>query len=110
MDDLIGRLVAHAGVDRTAAVRAVGVIAQLPLNEEPLATARARIRPMRSPRATMSASSSSVRSPRILGVIGGAVDQIHAIAGETPKLAREKAREGASGTIVGALPGLGQFV
>ena len=35
MDDLIGRLVAHAGVDRTATEKAVGVIVQFLLNEGP---------------------------------------------------------------------------
>ena len=64
MDDLIGRLVAHAGVDRTASAAAAGVIAQFLLNEGPPAKVRALIRHMPDAAAAMPASSASLRSPR----------------------------------------------
>jgi hypothetical protein len=110
MDDLIGRLVARAGVDRTAAQKAVGVIVQLPSNAGRPERVRARIRRLPGDDATMPASSSSVRSPRMFGAISDAMGQIHAAASETLKFAREKAREDAVGKVVGATPGLGRFV
>jgi hypothetical protein len=101
MDDLIGRLGAHAGVDRAAAEKAVGVILQSLLNEGPAAKVRALIRHVPGADATVSASSSSLRSPRM--------DQVQAIT-ETLKFAREQAGEDAVGKVVGAIPGLGRFV
>jgi hypothetical protein len=43
MDELIGRLVADSGVDRTAALGAVGIIADLPLEGAPLEKAQIEI-------------------------------------------------------------------
>ena len=102
MDDLIGRLGAHSGVDRAAAEKAVGVIMQSSLNEAPTAKVHALIRHMPDADATMPASSSSLRSPR--------TGQIQAITSETLKFAREQAGEDAVGKVVGAIPGLGRFV
>lgn len=103
MDDRIGRLVAHSGVDRMAADKAVGVIVQFLLNEGPPEKVPARIRRMSSiDDAAMPASSSSVRSPRM--------GKTQAINSETLIFAREKAREGAVGRVVDAIPGLGPFV
>jgi hypothetical protein len=102
MDDLIGRLGAHSGVDRAAAEKAVGVILQSLLNEAPTAKVRALIRHVPGADATMPASSSSLRSPRM--------DQVQAITSETLKFAREQAGEDAVGKVVGAIPGLGRFV
>jgi hypothetical protein len=123
MDDLIGRLVAHAGVDRTAAEKAVGVIVQFLLNEGPTDKVRALIRHLPGADAAMSASSPSVRSPRMFGAVGGlmevgsqlmaaglSMEQIQAVTSETLKFAREKAGDDAVGEVVGAIPGLGQFV
>jgi hypothetical protein len=122
MDDLIGRLVAHAGVDRTATEKAVGVIVQFLLNEGPTEKVRALIRYMPGADAAMPASSSSLRSPRMFGAIGGlmevgsqlmaaglSMDQIQAVTSETLKFAREKAGEHAVGEVIGAIPGLGRF-
>ena len=123
MDDLIGRLVANVGVDRTAAEKAVGIILQFLLKEGPTDKVRALIRYMPGADAAMPASSSSLRSPRMFGAIGGlmevgsqlmaaglSMDQIQAVTSETLKFAREKAGEDAVGEVVGAIPGLGQFV
>ena len=101
MDDLIGRLVAHAGVDRTATEKAVGVIVQFLLNEGPTEKVRALIRYMPGADAAMPASSSSVRSSRI---------HIQAVTTETLTFSREKTGGDAVGKVVGALPSLGRFV
>ena len=103
MDDRIGRLVAHAGVDQTAAAKAVGVIVQFLLNEGPPEKGPARIRRTSSiADAAVPASSSSVRSPRM--------GETQAINSETLMFARERAREGAVGRVVDAIPALGRFV
>jgi F420-0:gamma-glutamyl ligase len=102
MDDLIGRLVAHAGVDRTAAEKAAGVIVQFLSNEGSTEKVRALIRHMPGADAAMPASSSSLRSPRI--------GQSQAVTTETLTFSREKAGDDAVGKVVGALPSLGRFV
>jgi hypothetical protein len=102
MDDLIGRLVAHAGVDRAATVTAVGVIAQISLNEGHTDKVRALIRHIPSADAAMPVPSSSLRTPRI--------GQFQAIITEALTFSREQAGDDAVGNIAGAIPGLGQFV
>ena len=57
MDDLIGRLVANAGVDRTAAEHAVGIILQFLMKEGPTEKVRALIESMPGADAAMLASS-----------------------------------------------------
>jgi len=71
MDDLIGRLVANAGVDRTAAEQAVGIILQFLMKEGPTERVRALIESMPGAEAAMLASSPSSSSPNMFGAIGG---------------------------------------
>ncbi|MGA3309089.1 MAG: hypothetical protein ABSD08_10795 [Xanthobacteraceae bacterium] len=80
MDELIGRLVADVGVDRTAAETAVGIILDFPVKE---ATAD--------------------KMQLLLAKLPGAEPLMQ-------KAAREKVGEDAAGEIVGAIPSLGQFV
>jgi hypothetical protein len=117
MDDLIGRLVACAGADRTAADKAVGSILQFRVKEGPSDDARAyllRTLVHRVPGAdaAMPASSSSARSPRIYGAIGlmtagSSMGRTQAVTRTTLKFARVKAGDDAVGASVGAIPGLG---
>jgi hypothetical protein len=115
MDDLIGRLVACAGADRTAADKAVGNILQFRVKEGPSDDARAHLLLVhRVPGAdvAMPASSSSARSPRIFGAIGlmtagSSVGRIEAVTRMTLKFARVRAGDDAVGASVGAIPGLG---
>jgi len=122
MDDLIGRLVARAGVDRAAAEKAVRIILQFLLKEGPTDKVRALLRSMPGVASALPATSSSLRSPGVVGVIslmevgsqlmavGLSMSQIQAVTSETLKFAREKAGDDAVGDIVGAIPGLGQLV
>jgi hypothetical protein len=123
MDDLIGRLVASAGVDRTSAENAVGIILQFLLKEGPTDKVQALIERMPGADAAMLASSPNLRAPSMLGAMGGlmgvgtqmmaaglSMGQIQAVTRETMSFARENAGEDAVGEIVGAIPGLGQFV
>jgi len=161
MDDLIGRLVATTGVDRTAAQKAVGVILQFLLKEGPTEKVHTLLQHMPGADAAMLASHPSSSSPSLFGAVGGLArfqaewapvsrpesaplkevervrtqnrkstfaerapvgvgtqmmaaglrtEQIQAITRETMSFARENAGEDAVGEIVGAIPGLGQFV
>lgn len=117
MDDLIGRLVACAGADRTAADKAVGNILQFRVKEGPSDDARAHllrslVHQVPGADAAMPASSSSARSPRIYGAIGlmaagSSVGRIEAVTHTTLKFARVRARDNAVDASVGAIPGLG---
>jgi hypothetical protein len=123
MDDLTGRLVANAGVDRTAAEKAVGIIAQFLTKEGPTEKARALIRSMSGVDASPAVNSRmSSSSPSMLGAIGGvmgigvqivaaglSMGEIRAVTRETMSFARGTAGDDAVGEIVGAIPGLGQF-
>lgn len=122
MDDLIGRVVASTGVDRPAAEKAVGIILQFLLKEGPTEKVRALIERMPGADVAMLASNPSLRSPGMFGAVGImgvgtrmmeaglSMSQIQAVTLETIGFAREKAGEDAVGEIVGAIPGLGQFV
>ena len=125
MDDLIGRLVANAGVDRTAAQKAVGIIVQFLLEEGPPEKVRAPIQRVPGAGTAMaldSSTSTSSSSPSMLGAIGNltgvgsqmtaagvSVGRIRAVARETISFARETTGGDAVGEIVGAIPGLGRF-
>jgi hypothetical protein len=123
MDDLIGRVVASTGVDRPTAEKAVGIILQFLLKEGPTEKVRALIERMPGADVAMLAWNPSLRSPGTLGAVSGimgvgtrmmeaglSMSQIQAVTLETIGFAREKAGEDAVGEIVGAIPGLGQFV
>ena len=120
MDDLIGRVVASTGVARPAAEKAVGIILQFVLKEGPTEKVRALIERMPGADVAMLASNPSSRSPGMFGAVSGvgtrmmeaglSMSQIQAAALETIGFARETAGEDAVGEIVGAIPGLGQFV
>jgi len=117
MDDLIGRLVACKGDDRTAADNAVGNILQFRVKERSSAGARAHLLRTHVHRvpgadAAMPASSSSTRSPRIYGAIGlmaagSSMGRIQAVTRTALKFARVRAGDDAVGASVGAIPGLG---
>jgi hypothetical protein len=123
MDDLIGRLVATTGVGRTAAEKAVGIILQFLLKEGPTEKVHTLLQHMPGADAAMLASHPSSSSPSLFGAVGGlmgvgtqmmaaglSMEQIQAVTRETMSFARENAGEDAVGEIVGAIPGLGQFV
>jgi hypothetical protein len=91
MDDLIGRLVAIAGVDRTAAAKAVAVA-----RPSPPASGQSRGAPLPA------GVNASLRKRN--------TGRIDAITRETLSFARDTAGEAAVGATVDAIPGLGRFV
>jgi len=120
MDELIGRLVANVGVDRTAAEKAVGIILQFLSKEGPADKVQSLIDKLPGAEAAMEAAGADNGSD---GIYGGGVmaagtrmmaaglnlNQVQSVTRETIAFAREKLGEDAVGEIVGAIPGLGQF-
>ncbi len=121
MDELIGRLVAKTGVDRAAAQTAVGIILQFLVKEGPadkvgqlidkLPGAQAAIQnaPEDSSSGGMFGGGVMAAGTRMMAA-GLSMGQVQAVTRETISYAREKIGEDAVGEIVGAIPGLGQFV
>lgn len=123
MDELIARLVANVGVDQGAAEKAVGIIFQFLLKDGPADKVQALIDRLPGARELMEAQEgvdSSGGGMFALGGIMGAgtkmmaaglsMDQVQGVARETLAYAREQAGEDAVGEVVGAVPGLSQFV
>ena len=116
MDELIGRLAANVGVDRAAAEKSVAVIFDFLLKEGPTDKVKALLDKLPGAEAAIAAAPEG-------GVMGGVMGagarmmaaglnmaQIEAVTRETIAFAREKAGEDVVGEIVGAIPGLSQFV
>ena len=123
MDDLVGRLVANAGVDRTVAETTDGSVLRFPLEEESAEKLRRRVRNRPGAETAIPASTSVRGGPRVRDPIGGpaSTGRRMMIAGPTPgpiravvraytRLARELAEEDAVGEIAGAIPGRGRSV
>jgi hypothetical protein len=121
MEELIGRLVANVGVDRAAAEKAVGIILQFLLKEGPAGKVETLIQKLPGAAAAIAAAPPDSGTG---GMFGGGImaagsrmmaaglnmGQVQAVTRETIGYAREKVGEDAVGEIVGAIPGLGQFV
>ena len=121
MDELIGRLVANVGVDRAAAATAVGIILQFLVKEGPADKVHALMDKLPGADAAIKAAPPDANSGGMFGggvmaagtrmmAAGLSMSEVQAVTRETIGYAREKAGEDAFGDIVGAIPGLGQFV
>jgi hypothetical protein len=118
MDELVGRLVANVGVDRTVAEKAVGIILAFLLKEGPTDKVQALIGQMPGAEAAVQEASSGggFGIGGIMGVgtrlmaAGLGMDQMQGVTRELIAYAREQAGEDAVGEIVGSIPGLGQFI
>ena len=117
MDELVGRLVANLGVDRTIAEKAVGIILAFLIKEGPSDKVQALIDQMPGAEAAVQAASSEGGGMGgIMGVgtklmaAGLSMGQMQAVTREIIAYSREKAGEDAVGEIVGSIPGLGQFI
>jgi hypothetical protein len=121
MDELVARLVANVGVDRAVAEKSVGIVLAFLINDGPADKIQALMDKL--PGAEAAAQSASNSSGGIGGLMGGimgvgtklmaaglGMGQIQGVTREIIAFAREKAGEDAVGEIVGAIPGLGQFV
>ena len=119
MEDLIGRLVANVGVDRSAAEKSVGIILDFLLKEGPADKVKALIDKIPGANALLSSQSESGSGFSMGGIMGAgtkmmaaglSMGQVQAVTRETIGYAREKIGDDAVGEIVGAIPGLSQFV
>lgn len=121
MDELIARLVANVGVDKTAAEKAVVIILDFLRKEGPPDKAQALIDRLPGAEALLQAHGDDIGGGMFgMGGIMGAgtkmmaaglsMGQVQGVTRETIAFAREKVGEDAIGEIVGAIPGLGQFV
>lgn len=117
MDELIARLVANAGVDRDAAQKAIGIIFDFLRNEGPPDKVQALLD--RMPGAEQLAQAASGGGFGMGGIMGAgtklmaaglSMSQVQAVTRETIAFAREKVGDEAIGEIVGAVPGLSQFI
>lgn len=123
MDELIARLVANVGVDRAAAERAVGIIFEFLRKEGPPDKVQALLDRLPGAQALMQAQegidASGGGSFAMGGIMGAgtkmmaaglSMGQVQAVTREVIAYAREQAGDDAIGEIVGAIPGLSQFV
>jgi hypothetical protein len=127
MEELIGRITAAAGIDAGLASKAVGMILNFLKKEGPAAEVGQLVSALPGAEALMAANTGgggmmgglASMMPGGGGVMGlgaslmGAglsMGQVQSVSKEMFAFGREKAGEDAMGAIVGAIPGLGQFV
>ncbi len=123
MDELIGRLVANVGVDRVTAEKAVSIILDFLRKEGPTDKVQALIDRLPGADALLQSHQSSETSGIGMFAMGGimgagtklmsaglTMGQVQGVTREIIGYARERAGEDAVGEIVGAIPGLSQFI
>jgi len=122
MDELVERLAARCGVERSAAEKAVGIILDFLRKEGPPEKVQALMDKM--PGAEAAAANAAEQSTGggmfgMGGIMGAAnrlmaaglsMGQVQSVTREVVAYAREKAGEDVVGEVVGAIPGLSQFV
>ena len=120
MDELIGRLVANVGVERSVAEKAVVIILDFLRKEGPAGKVGDLIDRLPGAEALLASQSEASGGVFSMGGIMGAgtkmmaaglsMGQVQGITREIIAYAREKIGDDAVGEIVGAIPGLSQFV
>jgi hypothetical protein len=123
MDELIAHLVAKVGIDRDAAEKAVGIIFQFLLKEGPADKVKALMARLPGAEELMESQEgidASGGGGFAMGGLMGAgtkmmtaglsMTQVQGVTREVIAYAREQAGDEAIGEIVGAIPGLSQFV
>jgi hypothetical protein len=122
MDELVTRLVANVGVDRSVAEKAVGIILDFLSKEGPADKIQALIDKLPGAQALIQAEQAGGAGGGMFamgGIMGAgtkmmaaglSMGQVQGVTKEVIAYAREKAGEDAIGEIVGAIPGLSQFV
>ncbi|HEX3858271.1 MAG TPA: DUF2267 domain-containing protein [Pseudolabrys sp.] len=123
MDELIGRLVAKVGVDRDTAEKAVGIILDFLRKEGSADKVQALMDRLPGAEALLQAQQGIDASGGGMFAMGGimgagtkmmaaglSMGQVQGVTKEVIGYAREKAGDDALGEIVGAIPGLSQFV
>ena len=119
MDELVARLVANVGIDKATAEKAVGIIFDFLLKEGPSDKVQALIDQLPGAAALAAQGGSAGGGFGMGGVMGAgtkmmaaglSMGQVQSVTKETIAFARDKVGEDAIGEIVGAIPGLSQFV
>ncbi len=120
MEELVARLVANVGVDQAAAEKSVGIILDFLLKEGPPDKVQELISKLPGAEAALAAQQDASGGMFAMGGLMGAgtkmmavgltMGQVQAVTKETIVFAREKAGEDTIGEIVGAIPGLSQFI
>lgn len=118
MDELIGRLVADVGIDRAAAETAVGIVLDFLAKEGPPDKVKILLAKLPGAEALMQKAASEGgggmggvmgAGMRMMGA-GLSMGQVQSLTRQFIAYAREKVGEDAVGEVVGAIPGLSQFV
>ncbi len=122
MDELIGRLVANVGIDQNAAEKAVGVIFEFLRKEGPSDQVKALMDRLPGAEELMEAqegidaSGGGFAMGGLMGAgtkmmaAGLSMGQVQGVTREVIAYAREQAGDEVIGEVVGAIPGLSQFI
>jgi hypothetical protein len=123
MDELVDRIVASSGVERPVAEKAIGIILDFLRKEGPTEKVDAVIARLPGADALLQSATSGADSGGGMfgmgGIMGAAnrlmsaglsMGQVQRVTQEVVAYTREKAGEDAVGEVVGAIPGLSQFV
>jgi len=123
MDELVERLTAKCGVERSAAEKSVGIILDFLRKEGPPDKVQTLLDKMPGAEALAASAGEQQGSGGGMfgmgGIMGAAnrlmaaglsMGQVQCVTREVVAYAREKAGEDAVGEVVGAIPGLSQFV
>jgi hypothetical protein len=123
MDELIARLVTNVGLDRDAAEKAVAIILAFLKKEGPPDKVQTLIDSLPGAEELMESQEGLDASGGGMFAMGGimgagtkmmaaglTMTQVQGVARETLTFAREKAGDEAVGEVVGAIPGLDQFI
>lgn len=121
MDELVGRLVTNVGVTREVAEKSIGIILDFLVKEGPPEKVQALIDRLPGADAMLKSAQSDGDGGGMFmsGIMGAgtrmmaaglSMDQVQSVTREVISYTREKAGEDTVGEIVGAIPGLGQFV
>ena len=124
MDELISRIIAVSGLNEELARKAIGIILAFLQKEGPPAEIGQLMTSL--PGAQQLADAEGGAKGGLMGMMGGgggvmalggqlmgaglSMGQIQSVSKEMFAVGREKAGEDTMGAIVGAIPGLGQFV
>ena len=122
MDELVDRIVARVGVDRTVAEKSVGIIFDFLSKEGPTEKVQALLDRLPGANAAMAAAREGDVGG-MFGSMGGimgvgsrlmsaglGMGEIQGVTRELIAYAREQAGDEAVGEIVAAVPGLSQFI
>jgi hypothetical protein len=122
MDELVDRLVASVGIDRVTAEKSVGIILDFLAKEGPPDQVKVLIGSLPGAEGAVAGARAGEGGggfggmSGIMGVgsrmmaAGLSMEQIQGVTRQTIAFARERAGEDVVGEIVGAIPGLSQFV